>query len=191
MGRSTVAQLIQRAKTLNEYNNSGVASDAVWLDHFNSALVEMVDDLNLKQIFLIQYSKAVAAYPLPDDYYSLVVMNDANSNERINQRRSYDERYHPGYWIMDKGDYFEIDIVFHQDTTFNLLYQRYPKILEHSLMQSQKPEVPTAGETALCYKAISNALKNNNQLGQAAYYDGLYKEQLAIIRTAVNRARGE
>ncbi|MDF2790544.1 MAG: hypothetical protein K0S80_3645, partial [Neobacillus sp.] len=81
-------------------------------------------------------------------------------------------------------------ITYNQSDSLTLLYDRYPAVLEYSLISTQKPDIPTSGETALCYKAIASALKNNNQLGQAQYYDGLYKEQLAIIRTATNRAKG-
>jgi hypothetical protein len=71
-----------------------------------------------------------------------------------------------------------------------VFYTRYPALLEYANISIQRPEVPTAGETALCYKAISNSLKNNNQLGQAQYYDGLYKEQRATVKLAVLKAKG-
>lgn len=191
MGRSTVNQLIQRAKNMNEYNNSGVASDTVWLDHFNAALVEMADDLNLEETIEIPYTPTQTTYDLPEDYYSLVLLNDKTTNRRLTQKRHFDQKYPPGYWIMDRGDKHTIDITFNNATTFVLFYERYPKVLELGQISTQRPEVPTAGETALCYKAISHALKNNNQLGQAAHFDSLFKEQIAIIRTATTRARGQ
>lgn len=174
---------------MNEYNNSGVASDTVWLDHFNAALVEMVDDLDLNELYEFEYSTDQRAYNLPDDYYSIILLN-VKDRQRLRERRYYDDKS-PGYMVIDKGSHFELDLVFNQPATFSLLYQRYPKTLEYSLISTQRPEVPTAGETALCYKAISHALKNNNQLGQAAHFDSLFKEQIAIIRTATTRARGQ
>ena len=92
MGRSTVQQLIQRAKNLNEYNNSGVANDAVWLDHFNAALVEMVDDLNLEDTFEIHYTPSQATYDLPANYFSLVLLNDTKTNQRRTQKRHFDQK---------------------------------------------------------------------------------------------------
>lgn len=190
MGRSTVRQLIERAKSYNEYNNSGVTSDVIWLDHFNSALIEMVDVLNLEETFEIPYITSQQTYDLPDDYYSLILLNDRLTNQRLTQKRHFDQKYPPGYWIIDRGDKYTIDITFSAPTTFVMYYEHYPKVLELSQITTQKPEIPTAGETALCYKAISAALKNNNQLGQAQYYDTLFKEQLATIKTATTRARG-
>lgn len=189
MGRSTIQQLITRAKSLNQYNNSGVDNDSIWIDHFNSALVEMVDDLNLQETFTINYTKDVTTYDMPDDYYAMVMLLDSK-NTQIPQKRNYNQVYPMGYWVLDKGDHFEININYDRADTLTLLYERYPTVLELSTITTQKPEVPTSGETALCYKAISNSLKNNNQLGQAQYYDGLYKEQLANIRIATNRAKG-
>lgn len=189
MGRSTVAQLIQRAKNLNEYNNSGVVSDVVWLDHFNSALVEMVDNLNLQENISIPYTDGQRIYTLPDDYYSLLLLLDSR-NQQITQKRNYHQQYPNGYWILDKGDHFEIDITYNQADTLTLLYERYPDVLEYANRETQKPDIPTAGETALCYKAISHALKNNNQIGQAQYYDGLYKDQMATVRVATTKAKG-
>jgi hypothetical protein len=189
MGRSTVAQLIQRAKNLNQYNNSGVDSDAMWVDHFNAALVEMVDNLDLQETFTIAYTKDTQLYTLPDDYYALLLLIDSK-NQPITQKRNYNQSYPNGYWILDKGDHFDIDISYNTDDMLTILYNRYPKELIFADIQTQKPEVPTTGETSLCYLAISKALQNNNQLGQAQYYDGLYKSELANIRIATNRAKG-
>jgi hypothetical protein len=190
MGRSTVRQLIQRAKNMNEYNNSGVSNDVAWLDHFNTALVEMVDDLNLEETFEINYTLNQQAYDLPEDYYSLILLNDKATNQRLTQKRHYDQIYPPGYWVLDKGDRHVVEITYNTPTTFIAFYERYPRPLEFSEIETQKPEIPTAGETALCYKAISHALRNNNQLGQAQYYDALFKEQLSTIKTASTRGRG-
>jgi hypothetical protein len=150
----------------------------------------MVDVLNLEETFEIPYITSQATYDLPDDYYSLILLNDRLTNQRLTQKRHFDQKYPPGYWITDKGSKYTIDITFSSATTFVMYYERYPKVLEVSQIDTQKPEIPTAGETALCLKAISAALKNNNQLGQAQYYDTLFKEQLANIKTATTRARG-
>lgn len=189
MGRSTIQQLIQRAKSLNQYNNSGVDNDSIWIDHFNSALVEMVDDLNLQETFTINYTKDVTTYDMPDDYYAMVMLIDSK-NTQIPQKRNFNQVYPMGYWILDKGDKFQINITYNTNDTLTLLYERYPTVLELGNITTQKPEVPTAGETALCYLSIRNSLLNNNQLGQAQYYDGLYKSELANIRIAATRAKG-
>lgn len=188
MGRSTVQQLIQRAKNMNEYNNSGVANDAVWVDHFNAALVEMVDDIDLQELTTLSYSPSQRTYTLPDDYYSLLLMNTENK-QRINQRRDYDSQT-PGYWIMDKGSSHELDIVFNQDTELTILYQRYPEVLTFATISTQRPEIPTAGETALCYKAVYFSLLNNNQPGQAQYFEELYKKERATVKLAASKAKG-
>lgn len=188
MGRSTVQQLIQRAKNMNEYNNSGVSNDTIWVDHFNAALVEMVDDLDLQQPFTIAYTPLQRSYTLPDDYYSLLLLTTQNK-QRINERRDYDEQS-PGYWVMDKGSHHEADIIFSYPTELTALYQRYPAQLEVSQKETQKPEIPTAGETALCYKAVYFSLLNNNQPGQAKYFDDLYQKERANVRMAVAKAKG-
>jgi hypothetical protein len=190
MGRSTVSQLISRAQAMNAYNNSGVASNAVWCDFFNAALTEMTENLNLETNYEINVVVGTRLYDLPDDYYSLTLINDQN-NTRLVKRRNYDQRYPAGYWIFDRGSKHEIDLYeYTSPMTVTLVYQRYPEQLVSTNIATQKPEVPTAGETALCYKAISNALKNNNQLGQSQHYDNLYKEEILKVRTATTRARG-
>lgn len=92
--------------------------------------------------------------------------------------------------MIDKGSKHVIDITYNQACTFNLYYQRYPKKLEIADISTQRPEVPTIGETALCYKAIYYACLNNNQLDQAQFFDELYKRERAGIKTASVRARG-
>jgi hypothetical protein len=173
---------------MNEYNNSGVSADSVWVDHFNAALVEMADDLDLQESFTLSYSTDKRVYTLPDDYYSLLLLTTENK-QRIAQRREYDSQT-PGYWVMDKGSRHEVDVVFPQATILTGLYQRYPANLEVSSVQTQKPEIPTAGETALCYLAISKALLNNNQPGQAKYFIDLYTAQRANVRLATTKAKG-
>lgn len=188
MGRSTIQQLIQRAKNMNEYNNSGVSKEDVWVDHFNAALVEMTDDLELQSFTTVPYTPEQRTYSLPDDYYSLVLVTTENK-QRVNPRRDYDTQA-PGYWIIDQGGTKVMDINFSQPTTLTLLYLRYPTNLEVALKDTQKPEIPTAGETALCYKAVYFSLLNNNQPGQAKYFDDLYQKERANVRIAVAKAKG-
>ena len=190
MGISTAQQLIERAKNFNEYNNSGVSSTAKWVDFMNSALIEMVDDLSLEEFVTIEHIPGQRTYDLPSDYYSLVLLNDNTTNNRLAIRRHYDQKYPYGYWVVDKGDKHQIDLLYTSPSTLTLLYKRYPKLIELSNIASQKPEVPTAGETALCYKAVKFALLNNNQIGQAEYFEKLYKDERANIKTATARARG-
>jgi hypothetical protein len=173
---------------MNEYNNSGVSKDSVWVDHFNAAMVEMVDDLNLQESFTIAYTPDTRTYILPDDYYSLLILT-AGNKQRINQRREYDSQV-PGYWVVDKGSHFELDIAFSQPTELTVVYQRYPTNLEVALMETQHPEIATAGETALCFKAVYFSLLNNNQPGQAKYYNDLFTEQRGTIRIATSKAKG-
>lgn len=190
MGVSTVQQLINRAKNMNGYNNSGIATDAVWVDFFNAALVEMTDDLTIEEIFTINFTPGTREYNLPSDFYAISVLYDQNGSA-VAMRRNYNQRYPNGYWVLDKGDRRVIDLYeYTQPMTFTLLYRRYPKPLTYSEMATQKPEVPTAGEIALCYKAIYFACLNNNQIGQAEFFDQLYQKERTNIKTAASRARG-
>jgi hypothetical protein len=47
MGTSSTAQLIARGKAENGYNNSGISGDPAWIDFFNDALRDLVEDLNI------------------------------------------------------------------------------------------------------------------------------------------------
>ncbi|MET3699348.1 hypothetical protein SAMN05877753_10213 [Bacillus oleivorans] len=190
MGRSTVQQLITRAQNMNSYNNSGVESNIQWVDFFNEALVQMVDDLNLEEVYEIPYTLDQREYTLPDDFYGLLLVNDLSKKTRLAARRNYDQVYPYGYWIMDKGSHFALDVVHSNPTTLQILYKRYPKQLNIGEIATQKPEVPTVGETALCFKAINRALLNNNQVEQANYFDELYNREKGVIRTAGTRAKG-
>lgn len=190
MGDATVRQLINRAKNMNGYNNSGIATDAVWVDFFNAALVEMTDDLNLEETYIINFVPGTREYDLPSNFYALSVIFDQNGSA-VAMRRNYNQRYPAGYWVLNKGDRRVLDLYeYTQPLTFNLLYRRYPKPLTYSDIATQKPEVPTAGEIALCYKAIYFACLNNNQIGQAEFFDSLYQKERVNIKTAVSRARG-
>lgn len=196
MGISTVSQLVQRAKSMNEYNNSGVANDSVWVDFFNEALMSLVEDLNILEEVQITINPSLKSYDLPENYYGLIHVTNSLNNE-LSPYKDYGfslegtRSYSPGYDIKNKGFKYVIEFPYIQPETLTVTYIRYPTKLEFSQRESQKPEIPTSGESALCYKAISNALKNNNQLGQAQYYDSLFREQMGIVRTANLRARGQ
>lgn len=196
MGRSTVNQLIQRAKNMNEYNNSGVASDVVWLDFFNEALTSMVDDLGIEESYSITCDPAVTSYDLPEDYYQVLSIVDSANNElstfkdfgfNIDGGRSYNV----GYLVKNKGAQQAIELKHIQPESMTVHYIRYPETLLLADVTTQKPEVPTVGETALCYKAVSHALKNNNQLGQAQYFEELYAAEVSKVNKATTRARGQ
>lgn len=195
MGRSTVNQLIQRAKNMNEYNNSGVTSDVVWIDFFNEALSSMVEELAIEESYYITCNPVVNSYDLPEDYYQLVSIVDSLNNELTTFRDNGfnidgTRTYNPGYTIKNKGNKQIVELQYLQPESIKVSYLRYPATLLFSDITSQKPEVPTVGETALCYKAISHALKNNNQLGQAQYFEDLYTLELGKINRASFRARG-
>lgn len=190
MGRSTVEQLINRAKAMNDYNNSGISSNAQWVDFFNAALIEMVDDLSLEAEAAINFDPSVRLYDLPEDYYGIIMLLDENGR-RILKRRHYEHDYPAGYWIFDRGSHFQIDLAgFNSPQTMVLVYIRYPEQLDLAQIRTQRPEVPTSGETALCYKAIKFALLNNNIPGQADYYESLYRRERYNVRNAAVRARG-
>lgn len=196
MGLSTVQQLIQRAKNMNEYNNSGVSKDDIWVDFFNEALMSMVEYLNIDEEVKFTLNSTTTTFDLPEGYYGLIKITDSSTNEL----RPYKDEgftldggrgYSPGYNIKNKGSKYIIEFPLMQPDTFTVSYIRYPLKLENSTIQTQKPEVPTVGETALCYKAISHALENNNQPGQARYFDEKYVLELDKINKASYRARGQ
>jgi hypothetical protein len=189
MGRSTVAQLITRAKNMNEYDNHGVANDSIWVMHFNSALSEMTEYLNIDEKTEINYIYGQDEYELPDDFYSMIIVND-RSNQRIAKLRHMDQQSPAGYWVVNRGDKFKILLKgFYGNETLTIRYTRYPALLDEAQKDTQHPEVPNIAEDALCYKAIMNALLNNNQVGKAQAFDGMYRNELAKINIANNRAR--
>lgn len=189
MGVSTVNQLIAKGQAENAYNNSGIASPNTWLDFFNDALRDLVDDLNIQEVLpTITHDGLIRERDLPADYYSLILFNDG-SNNRIVQRRNYDQQYPPGYWVLYKGSKYVLDLYnFSFAQTFTGLYQRYAKALSST---NDTPEVPSVGERALVYYAISKALANNNQMGQAQEYEKKYEAERLKIRTAASHARGQ
>lgn len=189
MGRSTVSQLIERAKNRNEYDNHAVANDSIWVDHFNSALSEMTEDLKIDEKITIEHVYGQEEYDLPDDFYSMIIVND-QSNRRIAKLRHMDQTSPGGYWVVNRGDKFKILLKgFYGGEVFTIRYTRYPALLEESQKDTQKPEVPNIAEDALVYKAITHALMNNNQIGKAQAFDGLYRGELSKINTANSRAR--
>lgn len=189
MGRSTVQQLIQRAQSMNSYNNSGIDSKVAWVDFFNEALTNMVDHLEIQETIQIQYDPQTKEYALPDDYYGLISVTD-DRGIHLKQRRSYQQPNAYGWYVLDKGSHHVLDVTYDFLKPLSIHYYRYPAFLVLGDVNTQKPEVPTAGETALCYKAIYFALLNNNQTAPAQYYEQLFKKELATIKTAADRARG-
>lgn len=190
MGRSTVAELISVCKNINEYNNHGVQNDAIWITHLNSALKKMTDDLKLEETTTISVQSGVEDYTLPDDYYGVNILNEENGS-RVTQRRHYDQDYPPGFWVLNKGSNYVLNLKgYDSPQSMTLLYFRYPEVLTLANKDTQKPDVPTMAENALIYAAVSDALKNNNQLGQAQYYDDQFKQEMARANTAWQRARG-
>lgn len=186
MGRSTAAQLIAKGKAENSYNNSGIKTDAQWLDFFNDALRDLVDDLGIRKMGTIAYDTE-REYPLADDYYYLLSMNDANNN-RVAKRRNYDQQYPEGYWIFYRGGSHVIDLYrYSAAQTFTYLYQAYPAELADT---NATPEVPSVGEKALVYYAIAKSLRNNSHADEAREYEGLYERERLKIRTAAARGGG-
>lgn len=184
MGRSTVTELMNKGKSENAYNNSGIKTPAQWMDFFNDALNDLVDDLNLTKTFTVTHDGAAREYDLPDDFYSVFILND-QSNGRVAVRRNYDAN--GGYWVMYKGSKYVIDLwKYTSAQTFNGVYQRYATKLTDV---GNNPEVPDVGEKALIYYALGKALRNNNQVGQAKEMDEKYEAERLKIRNAAARAR--
>lgn len=187
MGASTTTELIAKGKAENAYNNAGIAADGVWRDFFNEALRELVDELEIEEIATLVYDGVTTLLDLPSDYYN-VKMLYTGSGTPITKRRHYMDRS-SGYWILNKGDKWQLDIQGYSAQSFTLLYNRYAATLTGT--ENEKPEIPSAGEMALPLYAIAKALRNNNQIGQAQEIEqGPYKEQIKKIRTAQARARG-
>lgn len=190
MGRSTVSELIQRARNMNNYNNSGIESTVAWCDFFNEALTNMVDDLGLEEVTTINFVQGTTEYDLPEDYYGIITVTEADTGSTMAKRRAYPQKYPLGWWVLDKGSKTVLDIVYNYNKAFKVHYNRYPTKIELANINTQKPEVPTTGETALCYLAINRALLNNSHFDQAQIFEELYKKERANIRTAGIRSRG-
>ncbi|MEN2765775.1 hypothetical protein [Ornithinibacillus xuwenensis] len=166
----------------------------MWIDFFNEALFSMVEDLEINEDISIEFIDGVNEYDLPENYYSLVELKD-EQNQLIPAYRnngidiSGSQTYRPGYEIMQRGSKFVITFpLMKAPRTFQLRYIRYPNQLSLA-NEGDKPEIPTVAETALCYKAISFALMNNNQYGQSQFVDDMFMNKASIGRRANHKAR--
>jgi hypothetical protein len=187
MGASTTAQLITKGRSENGYNNSGIAGNSQWVDFFNDALRDLVEDLGIEQTGTIAFVVATREYDLPDDYYSIAIMNDG-TRSRVSKRRNYDQEWPEGYWIFNRGGNYVIDLYnFMSAQTFTFTYQAYAPELVLGNITTEHPSVPSVGEKALIYYAVSKALRNNNQIGQAQDYERLYEGERKKIRNAAAR----
>lgn len=185
MGASTVADLIAKGKAQNAYNNSGIKTDSVWLGHFNDALRDLTDDLNIEDSADLVYDGTTSAMDLPDGYYEYVQLN-TDSGSPVCKRRSFKDRSF-GYFIQYRGSKWVLDIQGYSAQTFELIYNRYATELTAT---ANNPEIPTTGEMALVYYAIEKGLRNNNQVGQANEIQAQYERERKKIRTAIARGRG-
>lgn len=187
MGASTTLELIAKGKGQNAYNNAGIATDMMWVDLFNDALRDLVDDLNIEETVNVVYDGIVSLIDLPADFYEVKEIY-TSTGYPIRKRRHLKDRS-SGYWMLYKGSKWQVDIQGYSAQTFTLFYNRYAAKLTGA--SGEQPEIPSAGEMALPLYAISKALRNNNQVGQAQEIEqGPYKEQIKNLRTAQARARG-
>lgn len=194
MGRSTVQDLIARGQNRNDYNNTGIDSNAKWVDAFNSALQDLVNDIALTDQFFINFVQGTREYDLPSDFYELRELWDAFNLPSF-KRRFYDQNqfgFFPadvqGYFILFRGVNYTIDLYPYNTTqTFRGIYVRYPRLLSVGELTAQ-PEVPTIGEDALIDYAIMTALRNNNLIGEANKIEVKYERNRKKIQDAVARA---
>lgn len=189
MGSSTTQQLIAKGKRENGYNNSGIATDPAWVDFFNDALRDLVEDLNIVEMLPpLNYTAGTREVDLPSDYYGIVELYDGNGC-RVCERRTYMQQYPCGYFVMFRGSKHVMDFYNYMSSqSFTGIYMRYAKTLTYE--EGQIPEISTVGERALVYYAISKALANNNETELSVLYDSKYNEERKKIRTATSRARG-
>lgn len=186
MGRSTVATLITRGMNQNEYNSTGIDTTGKWVDFFNDALNDLADDLLILAPLTITLVPGTREYDLPEDFLQLHTFTD--NSYPVNKRRTYEDIWCQGYWIMNKGSKYVIDLFDYNGTVaLTGLYQRYAAVLPSDDTTVQ-PEVPTMGENALIYYAISKALRNNNLPGQAQEVEGKYERERQKIRNAAYRS---
>lgn len=194
MGRSTVQDLISRGMNRNDYNNTGIDSPGKWVDAFNSALQDLVNDICLTSPLTVNFIQGTRQYDLPDDFYEMRELWDGY-NCPSSKRRYYDQQlfgFYPtdlqGYYILFQGDRYTIDLYqYNANQTFNGIYVRYPDLLSVSNLDAQ-PEVPTIGEDALVDYAVMIALRNNNLLGEAKTVEQNYERTRRKIQDAVARA---
>lgn len=186
MGASTVAALIARGQNQNEYNQTGIDSSGKWVDYFNDALQDLADDLLILAPLTITLIPDTREYDLPEDFLQLHTFTD--NSYPVSKRRTYEDIWCQGYWIMNKGSKYVIDLVNYSGTaTLSGLYQRYAALLPSDVL-TVKPEVPTMGENALIYYAISKGLRNNNFPGQSQEVEGKYERERQKIRNAAYRS---
>ena len=187
MGASTSAQLIAKGRAENGYNNSGISNDAQWIDFFNDALRDLVEDLGIQKVGTINFVVGTREYDLPADYYSLDLLTDSFGSP-VTKRRNYNADWPAGYWIFNRGDKSVIDLWdYNSPETFTYLYQAYAPILVIGNKNTERPAVPSVGEKALIYYAVAKALRNNAQIGMAQDYERLYEEERKKIRNATAR----
>lgn len=190
MGRSTIQTLIARGQSWNSYNNTGIDSNGLWLDAFNAALADLVEDIGLVGTTTISYVNGTTTYDLPDDYFEVTQVLDSGGYPIF--KRQYETEPFPcfnSYFIKDIGTNYQIVFDDRNSTeTLTVNYIRYPTLLLITQLSTQRPEVPTVGEDALIYYAISKALRNNNQIGQAMQVDQDYERERRKIRDAKYRA---
>lgn len=195
MGRSTVSQLIARGQQRNEYNNSGVDTNAKWVDSFNACLQDLASDLSIIETIQINFVQGTREYDLPENFFEMVELWDG-FNCKSSKRRFYDQDlygfypgYLQGYYILFKGSKYVIDLFpYNASQTFRGIYVRYPALLSVTDILTQKPEVPTIGEDALIDYAIMMALRNNNLIGEAEDVQAMYEMNRKKIRDAAQRA---
>lgn len=195
IGRSSIGQLINRAKNINEYNNHAVQNNSVWVDFFNEALGSMVEELDIRDDSTIEFVKGTKQYDLPEDYFSVVeIIDDQDQYVRPFKDNGInidgERTLRPGYKIENKGSKYIIEFPhIEPPRTLTIEYVRYPALLTINDL-NVKPEIPTANEMALCYKAVHFALSNNNQIGQAQYYNELFTQEMQRVDRVSFKARG-
>lgn len=191
IGTSTSAQLIAKGQAENKYNASGISSDNKWIDFFNDALKDLVDDMGLTENYTLTVESGVTEYELPDDYYSAILLFETVNATPYPKRRNYNEFNKPGYWIFNRGDEIIMDLrQIPVGRQLTLVYQKYATDLTEPAKNTQKPEVPRVGEKALVYYALQKALRNNSHLDDAKEYERLYEAERLKIRTAAVRGAG-
>lgn len=191
MGRSTTAQLIARGKAENSYNNSGITNDVQWIDFFNDALSDLVDDLGLNDTETITVLADTNEYALPSDYYHAILLFDNTTSTPYPKRRNYNAFTSPGYWVINRGEEIVMDLrQIPVGRVLTLSFQKYPTLLTESAKNTQTPEIPSAGEKALIYYAIAKALRNNSHMAESKEYERLYEAERLKIRTASVRGAG-
>lgn len=190
IGRSTVAELIARGQATNSYNNTGIATNALWIDAFNAALQNLVEDIGLIGQKTIDYVNGTTTYDLPADFFEVMQLVDSGGYPI--KKRQYEVEPFPcfnSYFIKNTGANYQV--VFddrNSNETLTISYIRYPEVLAVANISTQQPEIPTTGEDALIYYAISRSLRNNNQQGQAQEIEGKYEQERKRIRDAKYRA---